>query len=221
MKRWIRDIGEGLLWVGLCYLIGWLAYPYLPEKVPSHFNIQWQPDGWMSREKVLWFTPIMLVVLWGVLTLCFWLASTEKGQLKLEETDLKLLQNIRTLMGAFIVAIHAAILAVGLGWLSSPRPVIFPAIGLLFLIIGNVLPKLKRNWVAGVRLPWTVVNERAWREANKFAGYGFMAIGGLFLIAPLFPSRFDLMLVVPVFVLILVILVQSYIVYRRANTSIS
>lgn len=221
MKRWIRDVGEGLLWVGLCYLIGWLAYPYLPEKVPSHFNIQWQPDGWMSREKALWFMPIMLAVLWGVLTFCFWLASTEKGQLKLEETDLKLLQNLRTLMGAVMVAIHAATLAVGLGWLSSPRPVLFPAIGFLFLIIGNILPKLKRNWVAGVRLPWTVVNEQAWREANKFAGYGFMAIGGLFLLAPLFPSRFDLILIVLVFALILAILVQSYIVYRRANTSFS
>lgn len=221
MKRWIRDVGEGLLWVGLCYLIGWLAYPYLPEKVPTHFNIQWQPDGWMSREKALWFMPIMLAFLWGVLTLCFWLASTEKGQLKLEETDLKLLQNLRTLMGAFMVAIHAATLAVGLGWLPSPRPVLFPAIGFLFLIIGNILPKLKRNWVAGVRLPWTVVNEQAWREANKFAGYGFMAIGGLFLLAPLFPSRFDLILIVLVFALILAILVQSYIVYRRANTSIS
>lgn len=217
--QWPREIGESLFWVGSCFLIGWLAYPYLPEKVPTHFNAQWQPDGWMSRETVLWFMPLMLAVLWGVLTLCFWLAATEKGQLRLEPTDLKLLLGIRTLMGAFMVITHAAILAVGLGWLSSPRPVVLPAIGILFVAIGNILPKLKRNWVAGVRLPWTLVNENAWRAVNRTAGYGFTAIGALFLISPLLPSRFDLVLLLSVFALILFAVVQAYLVYRRTNAA--
>ncbi len=219
--RWTREIGESLFWIGLCFLLGWLAYPYLPEKVPTHFNAQWQPDGWMSREMTLWFMPLMLAILWGVLTLCFWLAATEKGQLRLEQSDLKLLLGIRTLMAAFMVAIHAATLAVGLGWLSSPRPVMLPAIGVLFIFIGNMLPKLKRNWVAGVRLPWTLVNETAWRIVNRTAGYGFMAIGGLFLITPLLPPRFDLALLVLIFVFILAIIVQAYIIYRRANATTS
>jgi len=219
--RWTREVLEGLLWVGLCFLIGLLAYPYLPGKVPIHFNAQWQPDGWMSREMALWFMPLMLAILWGVLTLCFWLASTEKGQLRLEHSDLKLLLGIRTLMGAFTVAIHSAILAVGIGWLASPRPVILPAIGILFIFIGNILPKLKRNWVAGVRLPWTLVSEYVWRAVNKTAGYGFMAIGALFLITPLLSPRFDLALLGLIFALILAISVQAYIVYRRTNATAS
>lgn len=219
--RWTREVFESLFWVGLCFLLGLIAYPYLPEKVPTHFNAQWQPDGWMSRETVLWFMPLMLAILWGVLTLCFWLASTEKGQLRLEPSDLKLLFGIRTLMGAFMVAIHAATLAVGLGWLSSPRPIILPAIGVLFITIGNILPKLKRNWVAGVRLPWTLVNEEAWRVVNRTAGYGFMVIGVLFLLSPLLPPRFDLVFLGLIFVFILAIIVQAYIVYRRANATTS
>jgi len=219
--RWTRDLGEGLFWVAVCFLLGWLAYPYLPEKVPTHFNAQWQPDGWMSRETVLWFTPLMLAVLWGILTLCFWLAATEKGQLKLEQSDLRLLLGIRTLMGAFMLAIHAAILAVGLGWLSSPRPVILPAIGVLFMFIGSILPKLKRNWVAGFRLPWTLVDDEAWKVANKFGGYGFVAIGFLFLLAPLISSRFDFVFLALVFALILAISIKAYLIYRRSNVSTS
>ncbi|MCX7642520.1 MAG: DUF1648 domain-containing protein [Armatimonadetes bacterium] len=219
--RWTREIGESLFWVGLCFLIGWFAYPYLPEKVPTHFNAQWQPDGWMSREMTVWFMPAMLAVLWGVLTLCFWLAATEKGQLRLETSDLKLLLGIRTLMSAFMVAVHSSILAVGLGWLSNPRPVMFPAIGVLFIYIGNILPKLKRNWVAGVRLPWTLVNEIAWRTVNKTAGYGFMVIGALFLITPFLPPWFDLALLGLIFALLLVVIVQAYIVYRQANATTS
>jgi uncharacterized membrane protein len=217
----MRDLGEGLFWVVVCFLLGWLAYPYLPEKVPTHFNAQWQPDGWMSRETVLWFMPLMLAVLWGILTLCFWLASTEKGQLKLEQSDLRLLWGIRSLMGAFMLVVHAAILAVGLGWLSSPRPVMLPAIGVLFMFIGSILPKLKRNWVAGFKLPWTLVSDEAWRAANKFGSYGFVAIGVLFLLAPLLPPRFDLVLLALVFALILAISVQAYLIYRRANVSTS
>jgi uncharacterized membrane protein len=219
--RWMRDLGEGLFWVAVCFMLGWLAYPYLPEKVPTHFNAQWQPDGWMSRETVLWFMPLMLAVLWGILTLCFWLAATEKGQLKLEQSDLRLLWGIRSLMGAFMLVVHAAILAVGLGWLSSPRPVMLPAIGVLFMFIGSILPKLKRNWVAGFKLPWTLVSDEAWRAANKFGSYGFVAIGVLFLLAPLLPPRFDLVLLALVFALILAISVQAYLIYRRANVSTS
>jgi uncharacterized membrane protein len=124
-------------------------------------------------------------------------------------------------MGAFMFAIHAAILAVGLGWLSSPRPVMLPAIGVLFMFIGSILPKLKRNWVAGFRLPWTLVNEEAWKAANKFGGYGFMVIGGLFLLSPLLPHRYDLAFLGLIFVLILVIIIQSYLIYRRTNVSTS
>ncbi|MCS7263811.1 MAG: DUF1648 domain-containing protein [Armatimonadetes bacterium] len=215
--RWANELAEATFWIGLCSLIGWLAYPHLPEKVPTHFNANWQPDGWMSREAVIWFMPIILAILWLILTFCFWLALTEKGQLRLEQKDLKLLLWIRKLMAAFMVTIHASILAVGLGWLTSPRTVILPAIGVLFITIGKVLPKLKRNWVAGVRLPWTVVNEKAWTATNRFAGYGFLAIGTLFLVSPLFPSRFDLVPIGSVFLLILAVIFQSYIVYRRTN----
>ncbi len=107
---WVK--GSFGCWLAFC--LGWLAYPYLPE------NAQWQPDGWMSREMTLWFTPAVLAALWLILTLCFWLAATERGRLRLEPDNLRLLWGIRSLLGAFMLAIYAAILAVGLGWLFSP-----------------------------------------------------------------------------------------------------
>ncbi len=217
--RWTRDVFEGLFWVGLSLLLGWLAYPYLPEKVPSHFNAQWQPDGWMSREMTLWFAPGILAALWVILTLCFWLASTERGKLRLTAENLSLLWGIRTLLGAFMVAVHAGILAVGLGWLPNPRPILLPSIGFLFLVIGNALPKLQPNWVAGVRLPWTLVNEQAWRAANRTAGYGFMVLGGLFVVAPLLPPIADLVLLGLLLALLAAVGIQAYVVYRRTNAT--
>ncbi len=219
--HWKRDVGEGFLWVLACLLLGWLAYPYLPERVPSHFNAQWQPDGWMSREMTLWFTPAVLAALWLILTLCFWLAATEQGRLRLEPDNLRLLWGIRSLLGAFLLAIYAATLAVGLGWLPSPRPVLLPAIGILFLVIGNALPKLRPNWVAGMRLPWTVVNEAAWKAANRTAGYGFMVLGCLLVIAPVLPLWVDLVLFALIFVVVIAASVQGYVVYRRTNARTS
>ncbi len=218
---WRRDVGEGLLWVGLCLLLGWLSYPYLPEKIPCHWNAQWQPDGWMSREMAVWFMPLLLAGLWSVLTLCFWLAATERGQLRLKEEDLPLLLGVRTLIGAFLLATHAGMIGVGLGWLATPRPLLLPALGIFFIVIGSVLPKLQRNWVAGVRLPWTLVNEAAWRATNRTVGYGFIAVGILFVVAPLFPLRFDLVPLVLIFMLLPAALVQAYIVYRRSNAQTS
>jgi uncharacterized membrane protein len=214
---WRRDIAEGLFWVGLSLLLSWLALPYLPERVPVHFNWRWQPDGWGSKAMAFWFTPVTLASLWAILTVCFWLAGTEKGQLRLDEEGLRWVKWLRSLLGLMLVALHGGMLAVGIGWLSSPRPFLMPVLGLFCLAVGKVLPHLPRNWVAGVRLPWTVLDERVWMPVHRVAGWGFLLLGLGFLVAPLLPFWWDFVPFVGLLSLPLILFGYSYWLYRRVS----
>jgi uncharacterized membrane protein len=164
-----------------------------------------------------WFTPVTLASLWAILTVCFWLAGTEKGQLRLDEEGLRWVKWLWSLLGLTLVVLHGGMLAVGIGWLSSPRPILMPTLGLLFLAVGKVLPHLPRNWVAGVRLPWTVLDERVWMPVHRVAGWGFLLLGLGFLVAPLLPFWWDFVPFVGVLSLPLILFGYSYWLYRRVS----
>ena len=49
--------------------------------------------------------------------------------------------------------------------------------GLVFIIIGNYLPKCKQNYTVGIKLPWTLNSEENWNKTHRLAGYVFMLCG--------------------------------------------
>jgi uncharacterized membrane protein len=55
-------------------------------------------------------------------------------------------------------------------------------IGLLFIIIGNYLPKARQNYTIGIRIPWTLANEENWNRTHRLAGYLWMICGVLMIL---------------------------------------
>ncbi len=53
--------------------------------------------------------------------------------------------------------------------------------GLAVAISGNYLPKCKRNYTIGIKLPWTLDNEENWNHTHRFSGFVW-AIGGILII---------------------------------------
>jgi len=64
--------------------------------------------------------------------------------------------------------------------------ILFSGVGVLFLILGNYLPKTRQNWLMGIRTPWTLSDERVWDKTHRFAGPLFMAAGMAVLWSALF-----------------------------------
>jgi uncharacterized membrane protein len=56
---------------------------------------------------------------------------------------------------------------------------ILPAIGLFFAVIGWSMPKIRQNYFAGFKLPWTLENVDNWNETHKVAGKLWL-YGGFF-----------------------------------------
>lgn len=54
--------------------------------------------------------------------------------------------------------------------------------GLLFIIVGNYLPKARQNYTIGIKIPWTLANEENWNRTHRLAGYMWMICGALIIV---------------------------------------
>ena len=50
-------------------------------------------------------------------------------------------------------------------------------VGLLFLILGNYLPKIRQNRTMGIKLPWTLQSEENWTRTHRLSGFLWVLCG--------------------------------------------
>ncbi len=86
-------------------------------------------------------------------------------------------------------------------------------IGLLFVAIGNYLPKCQQNYTIGIKIPWTLSSEENWNRTHRLAGW-VMVIGGIVFMVAGFFGVFWLVLPAAV-TIVLVPIVYSYILHRK------
>jgi uncharacterized membrane protein len=105
-----------------------------------------------------------------------------------------------TIMNATITAmlvIHVFALAAALGLNVSIGRMAPAAVGLLFIVIGNILPRVRSNWMVGIRNPWTLSSDRVWERTHRVGGYLMLGLGVLLLLsAPFAPSTAVVVLIV-------------------------
>lgn len=133
--------------------------------------------------------------------------------LKLERDNPKLKSVLR--LDAFIL-LGFAVISLYTPWREafiSEEPVFLTLMAaVLMAVIGNTAPKIPRNWFVGVRLPWTVFNERAWRIAHRWLGYLAFPIIALMLLA-VFLFKYDFAPVVALGIWVLVPTIASAVVF--------
>lgn len=191
---------------------GLLLAPKLPATVVSHWNFQGVPDGTMPREAMLVTFPaliaglyLLIVVLIGILPLRENVAAF-RPQLNLFLVALSI----------FLAYVAALSLAWNLGVRFSFSLLILPAMAALFYMIGDVLGRAKRNWLFGIRTPWTLSSDRVWDETHRFGGWVFKACSLLTLGAAFLGDSGWPLLLIPILVGSLGTVAYSYFAWRRA-----
>src|SRR5262249_15217173 len=86
---------------------------------------------------------------------------------------------------ALLSAFHFVMLGAALGWPIHLAPAASVTIGILFIVLGSLVPRAPSNFFFGVRTPWTLSSERVWAETNRVAGYGLVGVGVLAVAGPL------------------------------------
>lgn len=91
-------------------------------------------------------------------------------------------------------------------------------VGILFMIIGNYMGKIKTNWFMGIRTPWTLSSEEAWNKTHRLGGKLFMLSGLLIAIDGFLPLNYRM----PIFILAISIILigtflGSYLIYLKTK----
>lgn len=87
----------------------------------------------------------------------------------------------------------------------------------LILLLGDALPKTRKNFFLGVRTPWTLTSDLAWEKTHRLVGRLFVLAGLWGLVAAFWLDGAVAVLsfIVPVVAVAVVGIVYSFIVWRR------
>lgn len=189
-------------------IAGALLYSSLPETVPTHFNFEGEPDGWSSRAFAAFGLPAIMLGMNFVLQ--FALNADPKRQNMSEA-----LMNIAVWSVPVLSVLCCGMtLAKSLGYDVRFEVIIPVFLGLLFIIIGNYLPKTKQSYTMGIRLPWTLNSEENWNRTHRLAGFLWVLCGVLFIAMSFIGWSLPVFLIL-LAVMILVPLAYSYLLYRK------
>jgi uncharacterized membrane protein len=209
-KRWIAPA-----LIGGMVLFTAVVYSRLPAELPTHWNIRGEVDGWSSRPVGALMLPVIALALWLLLPLLRRLDPRAEHYERFDAT-FWLLVNVLVM---FMAAMHVIVLGSGLGWPVDVSRAVLVLVGLLFMALGNYLPRLRSNWWMGIRTPWTLESEEVWRSTHRLAGTTFVLGGVATVIAAVLPTPAAFPLAfVAMSVAALVPVVYSYVAYRRGGT---
>jgi len=171
MLRTEKILGTVLLLImaGLA-LWGHFNLPDAPMAV--HFNASGVADGYQPRDIGLIIIPGISLV---IMALMLWILPPIMPSIERSATVYGIV--VMSLF-ALMTATQAMLVLSEAGMAMDQVRIAFSGVGLLFIILGNYMPKMRRNWLMGIRTPWTLADERVWDKTHRFAGPLFM-LGGL------------------------------------------
>ena len=189
-------------------LFGAIVWEKLPEQLAIHWNVIGAANGFSGPLFIILFLPLfMLAVHW----LCVLItAKTNPDQ------DPKMLTVALWMIPLLSLLVSTFFYASAFGYQISIGLFVSLTMGVLFIVMGNYLPKCRRNYTLGIKLVWTLSSDENWNATHRFSGKVFVAVGVLALFCGFLPL--NALLIAQGTLLLLILLlptVYSYRYYRR------
>jgi uncharacterized membrane protein len=167
-----RFIASAAVLLPLVYAM--IIYPSLPDSIPMHFDLQGTVDGYAAK-KTIWFIPLLMAATSAAVYLL--LANLHRIDPKRAGKSGDIYEKIGILVIVFFSAV--SLIMLHSIYSGSITKIMFPLLGLFFLLLGNYMHSVKPNYYVGIRLPWTLEDETNWRKTHQLASK--MMTGGAFL----------------------------------------
>ena len=180
-------------------LAGILLWDRLPEKIATHFDQHNVANGWSSKP----------MAVFGILFCVFFTANDPKRK----NINRRIFTMILWLVPVVSVITCMTIYGLALGMELDIGVIVNIMVGIMFIILGNYVHKVKQNYTVGMKLPWTLNSEENWNRTNRMTGWILILSGLLFLMNSLL-LKTEIVLAV-IFVVILVPMIYSFILYKK------
>jgi uncharacterized membrane protein len=150
-----------------------LAWPHLPQRVPLHWNVHGQVDGWGPRGMLLALGPGAMLAELAIFAV---LPALSPRRFEVESF---MRTYLRIMLAAILLAgyITAVVLFAGLTGHVDVSAALLGGVSVILVFLGNIMGKVRRNFFIGIRTPWTLASERVWHATHRLAGRTIVLTG--------------------------------------------
>ena len=156
-------------------LIGVFLWNRLPDRMATHFGTNNEANGFSSKAFAVFGLPLLLLAIEWVGA---FVTSQDPKKQNISPKMFSLALWIVPLVSLFGAA---TMYSYNLGYQMNITFIAELLMGVIFVVIGNYLPKARQNYTIGIKIPWTLANEENWNRTHRLAGYLWVA-GGILLI---------------------------------------
>lgn len=206
MKKYKKRIIISSVITLLPILAGLILWNRLPDTIATHFGNDNVANGWSSKPFVVFAMPLLLL---GLHLFILFVTMNDPKRKNISEKMFGFLIWFVPVLSVFIFSItycNALGMNVNIGMAVNI------IVGIVFLVIGNYLPKCKQNYTAGIRIPWTLNSTENWNRTHRLAGWLFM-LGGILFFLNAFLQWSEMFFVI--IVIALLPEVYSFLLYKK------
>ena len=185
-------------------------YPALPDPMPAHWNIEGEVDRYMVKPWGVIVLPLATVFVFVLMKIIP--AISPRGFRTDKFADV--VNIVMVALTGFMSGITILVLLEASGRDVHLNEAVFSAVGLLFIVLGNYLGKVRKNFFIGIRTPWTLASDEVWNRTHRMGGWVFVLIG-FFMFLNAFVALPEGLLIWSIVLLALVPVVYSYFLYRK------
>ncbi|WP_394542369.1 SdpI family protein [Priestia aryabhattai] len=199
--------------ITLLTLVAWIiALPHLPATMPIHWGANGEADGFATKINAMILTVGIMVLIYFIIAFVPRI-DPRKENYKYFSKTYNILLNAVLLLFFFV---NMSTILQGLGY-NVPMSYIAPIMaGLVFIIIGNYLQRVRSNYFMGIRTPWTLSNENVWKKTHRLSGKLFFIGGLLILISAFLPDGYKSVIMWGSIVLCVAVpYLYSYVAYKK------
>lgn len=197
-------------------LIGVILWNKLPDEIATHWGPDGNPDGYSSRAVAVFALPIFILIIHLIASL----VTAKKDTNAIPDKLFRLLLFICPVM-----SIMAATLtyATALGYEVNVTFWALMLIGIIYIVIGNYVPKARQNHFFGVRVKWALESKKNWEHSNRFSAKVMVALGLIYIMCAVLWTFVEIktevvMLVVgSIIVAVFAMIIYSYLYYLKHN----
>ena len=191
-------------------IFGVIFWDSLPDTITTHFGADGTPDGASSKAFAVFALPLIMLALHWICVITTFLTNRKREQ---SDKVYTLLFFIVPMISIFVATL---IYATAFNFDLHLGSILCVISGLMFVLMGNYMPKITRNRTMGIKIKWTLASDENWAATHRVAGRVWFLGGFVVMLGALLPVNALMIAALPaILLLVLIPTVYSYVFYKK------
>lgn len=214
--RWQNELAHWAL-IAAMFALAAVTWSSAPRQIPVHWNAYGAVDRYGGRFEGLLLLPLLALAIYGLFLV---VPKIDPGRANYEQFAAAY-STLRIAVTLLLAAVYALLQLTIHGYAVNIGMIVPFLAGLLFIVIGNMLGKVRPNWAVGIRTPWTLSSKTSWDKTHRVGGRLFIVAGVLMMLTGVLGPPWNLYLGVAIAPFLVVTnFGYSYWVWRSASDKV-